>query len=350
MYQGNSIVDYLKESGQSSDFASRASLAATKGITGYAGTPEQNTQLLNLLRTNAPASQPKATPTPTATPTASSSSFNKPQTGQPGSAQDLVGMGFQGYAGWGDAEALADFKSTGGQGKGGPSSGGSGIGSSFVNTPTINLPELYNTLFKDSGIDAVQERLSTNTRSYNEAVSRIKDNPYLSEATMTGRLAKLKDRFNADSQADRDEIATKKADIETRLNLQSKQFDINNAQVQNSLSQFNSLLSSGALNSATGEDIANITRATGLSSAIIRSAIDSKKKDDLSIETKTFDDGVNEGFIIYTLDKEGNIVNQTKEITGKSAKKATGGYSTDPVISAYLQSIMGANDIKTLWD
>src|SRR3990167_8424594 len=37
-------------------------------------------------------------------------------------AQQLVNMGYYGYAGWGDAEADADFKATNGAGKGGPSS------------------------------------------------------------------------------------------------------------------------------------------------------------------------------------------------------------------------------------
>jgi hypothetical protein len=39
-----------------------------------------------------------------------------------GYAQDLVSKGYYGYAGWGDAEAQADFNATGGSGKGGQSS------------------------------------------------------------------------------------------------------------------------------------------------------------------------------------------------------------------------------------
>ena len=49
-YTGTSIVDYLKSAGQASDYTSRAKLAMEKGIANYAGTPEQNIQLLNLLR------------------------------------------------------------------------------------------------------------------------------------------------------------------------------------------------------------------------------------------------------------------------------------------------------------
>lgn len=51
-YSGPSIVDYLGSQGQASDFATRARLAANAGITGYAGTAEQNTALLNKLRIN----------------------------------------------------------------------------------------------------------------------------------------------------------------------------------------------------------------------------------------------------------------------------------------------------------
>ena len=57
-YMGPSIVDYLNSTGQGSDFASRSKLAGEKGITGYKGTGEQNTQLLQALRnvSSSPAS------------------------------------------------------------------------------------------------------------------------------------------------------------------------------------------------------------------------------------------------------------------------------------------------------
>ena len=54
-YTGVSIVDYLKSVGQPSDYSSRARLAQEKGITDYMGTAEQNTQLLNLLKSEKPA-------------------------------------------------------------------------------------------------------------------------------------------------------------------------------------------------------------------------------------------------------------------------------------------------------
>ena len=49
-YTGNSIVDYLNSVGQNSSYSSRAILAQKAGISGYSGTAEQNTQLLNMLK------------------------------------------------------------------------------------------------------------------------------------------------------------------------------------------------------------------------------------------------------------------------------------------------------------
>ena len=56
----------MKSVGQSSDYGSRSGLATKYGITGYAGTAEQNTQLLNTLRSQTVA--PQTTPAPQAAP------------------------------------------------------------------------------------------------------------------------------------------------------------------------------------------------------------------------------------------------------------------------------------------
>lgn len=45
-----SVVDFLTLNGQPSDYASRAKMAASQGINNYVGNAEQNTQLLNTLR------------------------------------------------------------------------------------------------------------------------------------------------------------------------------------------------------------------------------------------------------------------------------------------------------------
>ena len=263
-------------------------------------------------------------------------------------------MGFYGYQGWGDTEAVANYQATGGSGKGGPSSttgtssntgtSGTGIpgGTGFLNAPAINLPDLYQGLFDKSGITDIEKELSTKSRTYTDAVARIKDNPYLSEATMSGRLKKIDEKFNADTKVIRDEIAMKKADIETQLNLKLKQFDINNTQTQQAISQFNSLLQSGALDSASGEDIGNITRATGISSSMIQAAIKANKAKNVQTSAINFDDGTNQGFAIIN-SKTGEII--SKQIIAASKPSSTGGGGT-PGSSQYLSTAISSMSQK----
>src|SRR3990167_10958035 len=136
-----SIVDYLNQIGQPSDYNSRAALAAAKGIAGYSGTASQNLQLLGLLQGGGtPTSAPQVgarvgfqtgvtPPTPQPTVPSPQPQAPTPPAGQPQTAQDLVGMGLYGYQGWDNAAALADYRATGGSGKGqggGQAAGGGG--------------------------------------------------------------------------------------------------------------------------------------------------------------------------------------------------------------------------------
>lgn len=200
--------------------------------------------------------------------------------------------------------------------------GGSGAGSMGFTQPTIDLPKLYEGLYASSGVTDIERQLSDKTNQYNAAVSGIKDNPYLSEGTMTGRISKLTDRFSADSANIKNDIAMRKADIETKLNLETKQFDINSQQAQQAFSQFQSLLSAGALDNASGQDIANLTRSTGLSSSMIQSAIGvSKAKNAPKVNTQviSFDDGDNAGYAVINSDT-GAIIN--KQIVAASKPSA----------------------------
>lgn len=195
----------------------------------------------------------------------------------------------------------------------------SGIG--FTAPQTINLPQLYEQLYQGSGIRDLEAKLNSQIQSTNDQVAKIKDNPYLSEATMSGRIAKIEAKAASDQKALQDQIATQKADIETKLNLQTKQFDINSQAAQRAFQQYTSLLESGALNNASGEDIANITRATGLSSSMIQSAINAQKQKNVTTSTIQYDDGKNQGFVVIN-DKTGEIIN--RQVIGASTKKTTG--------------------------
>lgn len=77
-YSGVSIVDYLRSAGMASDYDSRAALAAQHGITGYSGAPDQNTQLLAILRSGStPAPSAPSTPVPTTHAGASANSLSE---------------------------------------------------------------------------------------------------------------------------------------------------------------------------------------------------------------------------------------------------------------------------------
>ena len=215
-------------------------------------------------------------------------------------------------------------------GTGGSYAGGSTSGSGSVRPVTplvdtlniaarapqgLDLPNLYKSLQANSGISDIETQLSTLTKANNDAMSKINDNPWLSEATRVGRISKLATDYENKAAALKGDIAVKKADIETQLNLQTKQFDIQSQQAQQAMSQYNALLQSGALDNATGEDIASITRSTGLSSAMIYGAINSKKVNDIKTSTVSFDDGTNQGFAV--------INSQTGEIISRQIVAAS---------------------------
>lgn len=206
--------------------------------------------------------------------------------------------------------------------------GGGGTGAGISAQPTLNLPELYKTLYDSSGISLLEGDLSAKEKEYIEAKGKINDNPFLSEATRVGRVAKIESLYNERTQSLRNDIATKKADIETKLNLETKQFDINSQSAQQALSQFNTLLAMGALDSANGDDIANITRSTGLSSNVIQSAISSKKQKDVQTQviTSTNDAGVVTATVINP--QTGEIINQ--QSLGSIGNAQTGGAAKEP--------------------
>lgn len=196
-----------------------------------------------------------------------------------------------------------------------PGTTGAGAGTGTTATisapATINLPNLYNSLYASSGISDLEKQLSDQTKSFTEAKGKINDNPFLSEATRVGRVAKLESLFAERTTNLRNDISTKKADIETRLNLETKQFDINSQAAKQALDQFNTLLSIGALDGASGDDIANITKSTGLSSTAIQAAITASKAKNVKTQviTSTADDGTVTASVINT--ETGQVIKQT---------------------------------------
>lgn len=202
--------------------------------------------------------------------------------------------------------------------------GASGGGAGYMAPEVLNLPKLYESLYASSGIADVQAQLLQQDKEFTEAKAKINDNPFLSEATRVGRLAKLEQLYNERTANSRKDIETRKADIETKLNLETKQFDINSQAAQQNFAKFQTLLQMGALDNASGEDIANITRATGISSSLIYSAVQANKAKNVKTQVISFDDGVNQGFAVINADT-GEVIKQ--QIVAASKQTVTGGGS-----------------------
>lgn len=207
---------------------------------------------------------------------------------------------------------------------------GANLGGMFgTQQASLDLPSLYKNLYSSSGISSTEARINELEKQYIEARNKISNNPFLDASTVDKRLSRLKQNFELETSPLKSEITTKKADIDTQMGLQTKQFDINNTVTQNAINQFNTLLSSGALSNASAEDIATITKATGLSGSMIQSAVTSMKAKNLQTTVQTYDDGTNQGYKIITIDPYGNIVNSKTEILGPSSK------TTSPSGNAY---------------
>ena len=197
-------------------------------------------------------------------------------------------------------------------------SSGSGVdlsGLGGTTTPALNLPDLYNSLSKEAGISDLENELTTKETAYNAQQTKINDNPWLSESDRTGRISKLTTDYNNDIKTTQDSLAMKKQDIQTQLDLQTKQFDINSTVAKQALDQFNTLLSSGALAGASGSDIAAITKSTGISSSMIQAAISTQTEKDTPTSLQTIDDGTNQYAVVIN-SKTGKVI--SKQVIAKS--------------------------------
>lgn len=227
----------------------------------------------------------------------------------------------------------------GGSGMGMAEGGGDGAGIGISPPAALNLPDLYKSLYEQQGVAELEKSLYEKSQGFTKAQSTINDNPFLAEASRVGRISKLTTDYNSAVKNDQDALVMKKQDIATQLDIATKQFDINSQAAKQALDQFNVLLSSGALAGATGNDIAAITKATGISSSMISSAINTQRERDVQTSVSTVDDGQN----IYSV-----VINsKTGQIISKqpiSASKPTAGAKpTQAEVEASYKSSLRAD-------
>lgn len=206
---------------------------------------------------------------------------------------------------------------------------GTGTGAGFQAPAPIDLAGQFQDLLAGSGIKEKEAKLSQMEKDFIEAKGGVNDNPFLSEASRVGREAKLTTLFDDRTANIRGDIATARADAETQLNLQMKQFDINSQQAKDAMDQFNFLLSSGALNNASGEDIANITKATGLTSNLITGAIQASQKEAQNANSQVITSTDNSGNVtVTTIDKNTGQIMAQNSLGNVGGAKTSGGTSS----------------------
>jgi hypothetical protein len=210
-----------------------------------------------------------------------------------------------------------------------------GLGVSLNNLmpqkPTINLEDLYKKYFEDPEIKSLEDQINQRKDAFNKAMNEINDNPFYSEATRVGRVAKLQDQANRDIQQLQDQLSKKVADAQVKLNLAMKQYDIDSQDYKDKLNMFNDLLGKGALINATGEEIASFAVALGVPTSFIDSIVQ-QQRDEIrrknETEPKIFTETDSYGNVTaFAIDaKTGNIINQTSlGKIGKASNTSSGG-------------------------
>lgn len=238
----------------------------------------------------------------------------------------------------------------------GAGTGTTGLGSmGFGVTSNLNLMDEQKKLYDASGITQLQTTIAGIQASIDsmkaEADKRraeVNENPFLSESSRVGRIRKIDEMLNDTLQTEEAKLANyqasitaKQNEINEKLGLQVKQFDIDRVTRQDNIDLFNTLLSSGALNTASAQDLGNLSAQTGLPISFIQSAIKKATKAEVVIEKQVDDNG---NVTILTIDKDtGNILNQVSAGKIGNATNGSGKLTKDEELVANVSNMI--NDI-----
>lgn len=245
-YTGPSIVDYLTSKGMPSDYASRSVFAAQHGIDNYSGTAEQNTQLLNTMRTSDGGTTGSGVTAPTGTPGASGT----------------MGTTVTDSAATGTPDPYAGM------------------------SPVQKQVAMYQEAYKSLGLSTIKDQYDNFTKQYNDLTTELADkidehnnNPWLSSVSRSQEVQKVQDRYDVklktlsnlmtltdtmykQGQAQVDHLVTDaNADIKATNDLAQKQIDAANA-----LAKDNQVVSIGGreklVNRVSGKVVADLGSST----------------------------------------------------------------------------------------
>jgi len=115
----------------------------------------------------------------------------------------------------------------------------------------------YQSLYNASGLSPLEKELADKEKQYAETKAKVNDNPFLSEASRVGRVAKLEQLYNERTLALQNEIKSKKEDVKNKLDYQLKAQEANALKTQVVTGGGRSLL----INSQTGEVVKDLGSA-----------------------------------------------------------------------------------------
>lgn len=202
-------------------------------------------------------------------------------------------------------------------------SGGAGLPNSPQNQQ-IDLQKLYDQANNTPEIQAantkikeITDRLTAQRKAVADQESLIADNPRYSASTMTGKISKLRDKAARDEQNIINELnlaqsslATLQGDAKVKVDIATKQYDINRQDYQDNLARFNMLVSSGALTGSNGADLASIGSSIGLSPSMIQGIIEKQKKDAIKPKVITSTDNNGNVTLVAVDEATGNIISK----------------------------------------
>ena len=232
---------------------------------------------------------------------------------------------------------------SGGMAGGGVPGGSMAGGISAPQTP--DLKGIYDAAYESAGIstmqseyDTIQAEINARAEALAQKEGEINENPYYAEATRTGRIAKLQEQAQKDinnlinkQKTVLDKINMARADIETQLGLATKQFDINSQASQQALSQFNTLLSTGALNNASADDLIAFSAQTGIPPSFLQSAVQSSQAKDRQTQLVTSTDDFGNVTLTLVDTQTGEVINSKGlGAVGNNTSGSGGGGTTTP--------------------
>lgn len=241
----------------------------------------------------------------------------------------LISLRPEGYRASTVQQANAKLASSTQPNTAGLSATGMGLGTG-TGAGSLDLNSLYDKYFKTSEITGKQAEATNVEKMRDDAIGSVQNNPWYSQSTRGGKIAAVKSDAERNLTRINSELTRLQTDAEIKYNIQLKQYDINRQEYQDALTLFSTLVNAGALATANGSDIANLSVRTGIPASMINSIVTSAKNKNLTFQT--LDDGT--GQYIVVLDEQGNV--QAKNYLG--ASKGTGDFDSGKFAQTLLDA------------